>query len=101
MDRVLAPVPLCRRCEHPEGGRCLVPLAVRGSAAEVCHHCFLLEELGQLTSTLPPGDVIRDLVEEGLQAPHDLVRLRRAQLLRASAEDGAAVESRPRRQGRT
>ncbi len=101
MARAPLPVLLCYRCGEPGGGRGLVQLAVRGSLAEVCHHCFLLEELGQLTSTLPQGDVIRDLVEEGLQAPHDVVRLRRAQLLGASAEDGAEVESGHRREGRT
>ena len=101
MERAPLPVLLCCRCGEPEGGQGFVQLAVRGSLAEVCHRCFLLEELGQLTSTLPPGDVIRDLVEEGLQAPHDVVRLRRAQLLGASAEDGAEVESGHRREGRT
>jgi hypothetical protein len=101
MERAPLPVLLCCRCGEPEGGQGFVQLAVRGSLAEVCHRCFLLEELGQLTSSLPPGDVTRDLVEEGLQTLYDVARARHAELLSTSVEDGSEGEGGRCREGRS
>ncbi len=101
MARAPLPALLCCRCGKPGGGRGLVQLAVRGTLAEVCHGCFLLEELGLLTSTLRPGDVVRDLVEEGLQTLYDVARARHAELLSTSVEDGSEGEGGRCREGRS
>ncbi len=101
MEDVPPPVLLCCRCGEPETGRRLVQLAVRGSLAEVCQRCFLLEQLGELTKALPEGGVTRVIVEEGLQTLYELTRSRHSELLSRSLEDGAEEgESGGRRESR-
>ena len=89
MEDVSPPVLLCCRCGEPETGRGLVQLAVRGSLAEVCQRCFLLEQLGELTRALPEGDVTRSIVEEGLQTLYEVARARHSELLSKTVEDAA------------
>ena len=81
--------PICGRCGETAGAGELVTLAVRGELVAVCSRCFLLEEVGSLTSSLPAGDSTRSLVEEGLRALYEVVLARAREEAARQFQDAA------------
>ena len=82
-------VPICGLCSEAAGADGLVSLAVQGDLLAVCQRCFLLQQVGSLTTSLPRSDPVRELVEEGLRALYEVVATR-AQEIAASELQYAA-----------
>ncbi len=81
--------PACLACGEGAGAGVLVSSARGGSLEQVCPRCFYLRELDGLTQTLPAGDSVRQLIEEGLRTLYEVVRTRATEVAGGGLGDGA------------